>query len=62
MKRFEAPVMDVQRLDPDEAITTSCGVCNSVGCIRCYCGTVSCSPVYTCTSLECPTLDTGSDW
>ena len=62
MKRFGTPKMDVQRLDPEDIFTVSCGLCNGVGCIKCYCGVVTCAPVYTCTSLVCPTLDTGSEW
>lgn len=56
MKRFEAPVMDIQRLDPEDAIATSCQVCNTVGCIACYCGVVSCTPPYNCDSRVCPTF------
>ena len=63
MKRFDTPVIDVQRINPDGVIATStCQVCNTVGCIECYCGFVTCEGNYTCDSRVCPTYDNGSDW
>lgn len=57
MKKFDAPVMDIQRLDLDGIISTSsCQVCNTVGCIDCYCGVVACTPPYNCDSRNCPTF------
>ena len=62
MKKFNTPEMDVQRLDPEDAIATSCQVCNTVGCIECYCGVVACTPPYTCDSRNCPTYDDSDDF
>ena len=56
MKVFEKPVMDVQRLDAEEIMSTS--VCfEAFECKSCYCSAVTCDPVYTCTGLSCPGLD-----
>ena len=63
MKDFKAPVMDVQKLDPEDTIATSCQVCNTVGCISCYCGVVTCESGYTCDSRVCPTYcDNDTGW
>lgn len=63
MKKFETPVLDVQKLDMEGIIATSCQVCNTVGCLDCYCGSVTCDPPYSCDSRNCPTYcDTDTDW
>ena len=63
MKKFNVPVVDVQRLDLEGIIaTSSCQVCNTVGCIDCYCGVVECEGVYTCDSRNCPTYDESDDF
>ena len=53
MKRFEAPMIDIQRFDAGNLISTS--EYNS-GCIECYCIGVQCDP-YDCEGLVCPTLN-----
>ena len=63
MKKFNVPVMDVQKLDPEGVIaTSSCEVCNTVGCIACYCGVVDCETGYTCDSRVCPTYNSSTEW
>ena len=55
MKKFEIPMMDIQRFDAEEAISTS--TCyQSFACKDCYCTAVGCSWPYECNSLNCPTL------
>lgn len=57
MKNFEVPVMNIQRLDPEEAIATS--TCFEIfACEDCYCTSVTCDDGYVCEGLKCSTLDT----
>ena len=53
MKNFEAPMMDIQRLDAGDAIVTSteCSV-EALNCDSCYCSAVICG-VFSCNANEC---------
>ena len=59
MKRFIAPVMNIQRLEVQDVLSTS-GTCFEINaCVDCYCTEVVCDDVYSCDAQNCPTL---SDW
>lgn len=51
MKRFETPVLEIQRLAPEDVFTTSCTV-EALGCDSCYCIGVVCDE-YSC-NHQCP--------
>ena len=55
MKKFVAPEMSVQRLDPEGIINTS-SCFEKFACLDCYCQTVQCGGTYECKGLVCPTL------
>lgn len=55
MKRFEAPVMRIQKLVSEEIVRTSS--CFEIfACEDCYCTMVQCEAGYVCDGLKCPTL------
>ena len=57
MKRFEAPIMNIQKLANEEIIRTSVGcMVESLACLDCYCTSVQCSGTYVCEGLRCPIL------
>ena len=53
MKKFEAPMMDIQRLDAEDVIATSrvCAV-EAYNCESCYCVAVDCG-IFTCDANDC---------
>jgi hypothetical protein len=51
MKRFETPMMEIQRLSTEDIFTNSCTV-EALGCTSCYCVAVTCDD-YTCSSHQC---------
>ena len=51
MKRFDAPMMEIQRLALEDVFTTSCTT-EALGCDSCYFVAVSCDP-YTCSTNVC---------
>lgn len=53
MKRFEAPVMSVDRLDTAEVIATSSGCWEAHECKNCYCGVVDCDDTWSCNKVIC---------
>ena len=57
MKRFEKPIMIIQRLERDEILRTSGCMVEAVACISCYASAVECPSGFTCSSLVCPTLN-----
>ena len=46
MKHFTTPLMEIQRLVPEDVFTTSCTV-EALGCDWCYCVAVDCKDTYT---------------
>ena len=56
MKKFQVPMMDIQRFDAEEAIFTSTTCQQSFACEDCYCTSVGCAWPYDCNSLKCGTL------
>ena len=57
MKKFEVPMMSIQRLGTEEIIRTSGCQVEVQACVSCYCTEVTCDSGYVCTSEVCPTLD-----
>lgn len=57
MKRFDTPVMSVQKLSTETIITGSSCLVEVQACLDCYCVGVTCDSSYVCTSQVCPTLD-----
>lgn len=56
MRKFEAPLMNVVRLDPDGVISAS-SCFEAFACKECYCSVVQCgNDTYTCTGLVCDSL------
>ena len=53
MKKFEVPMMNIQRLDAEDVIATStvCAV-EAFHCASCYCVAVDCGS-FTCGDNEC---------
>ena len=47
MKRFSAPMMEIQRLAPEDVFTDSTCRTQALGCPSCYCNAVSCGDTYT---------------
>ena len=61
MKKFELPMMEVQRFAPEDVFTTSCRT-EGLGCDSCYCVAVSCDP-YTCNTNYCDGhCGTNTEW
>ena len=56
MKRFEAPVMSIQKLVSEEIVRTS-GCFEIFACEDCYCTAVQCESGYVCDGLKCSTLN-----
>ena len=56
MKRFDVPVMKIQKLESEEIMRTSTGCFESFACKECYCGIVQCGGSYECSGLVCPSL------
>lgn len=56
MKRFNIPVIEIQRLDPEEIIEGKSVCFEKYACKECYCAAVQCGGTYLCTGLVCPTL------
>ena len=56
MKNFEAPEMQVQKLEGEGVIATSTSCFETFACTECYCGIVQCSGTYECRGLVCPNL------
>ena len=57
MKRFAAPVMNVQRLEADDIVRTSGSHCFEIfACEDCYCTSVTCADTYVCDGLKCSSL------
>ena len=59
MKRFTAPMMEIQRLEPEDVLTGSDCTIESLGCTTCYCALVTCPSGYYCASNTCPS---NTDW
>ena len=59
MKRFTAPMMEIQRLEPEDVLTSSDCTIESLGCTTCYCALVTCPSGYHCDSNTCPS---NTDW
>ena len=55
MRRFEAPKMTVQKLEPEKIIRSS-GCWESFDCKSCYADVVICTGGFQCTGLDCPCL------
>jgi hypothetical protein len=55
MKKFEKPVMMIQKLDPEGVIGTS-SCFEKFACTSCYCQTVQCGGTYECIGLVCEKL------
>ena len=53
MKSFCAPMMEIQRLEPEDVFTGSDCSVEALRCVSCYCSAVSC-PTGFCTELDCP--------
>ena len=56
-KRFEAPIMEVQRLAPDDVFTGSDCRVEAKGCASCYCVAVTCNPFAGCDAVSCTCWD-----
>ena len=60
MKRFEAPMMEMQKLPVEDVFTASDCNIEALGCYSCYCISVDCD------NFECTTHDCGCytyvDW
>ena len=52
MKKFEAPMMDIQRFDSEEIIAASGCTVKALGCTSCYCVAVTCE--HTPEPPDCP--------
>ena len=52
MKKFEAPVMSIDKLDPTEVIATS-GCPEAHSCKGCYCAIVDCDSAWSCNDVIC---------
>lgn len=55
MKKFEIPMMRVQRLEPENIMRTS-NCFESFDCKECYCRAVQCGGTFVCDGLVCPCL------
>lgn len=56
MKKFDTPVMIIQKFGTEEIIRTS--TCFEIfACLDCYCTSVTCDGTYICEAQNCPTLD-----
>jgi len=55
MKKFEAPVITVQKLEP-EFIMAASNCFEEDACTECYCGLVQCGGKYECVGLVCGRL------
>lgn len=55
MKKFDAPEMKIQKLEPEDIMRTS-ACFEAHACTSCYCSVVSCPNGYSCVGLTCPTL------
>ena len=58
MNRFEAPMMEIQRLDPEDVFTNSC-LTEALGCDSCYCSGVICSSGY---NSQCTGCNQNTSW
>ncbi len=56
MKKFEVPMMSIQKLDSENIIRTSGNCFETFACTECYCELVQCGGTYECTGLRCNTL------
>ena len=57
MKKFEFPVMSIQKLDAEDFMRTSTPSCfETFACTECYCGMVQCASGYECSGLVCNSL------
>ncbi len=57
MKKFEIPMIHVQRLEADYIITGSECMVEADACLKCYCSGVTCDGTYTCDGFLCPRYD-----
>lgn len=63
MRHFSAPLMEIQRLVPEDLFTKSCTI-ESLGCASCYCAAVDCEGTYTggCGEYDCNNCYGNTDW
>ena len=56
MRKFETPVMSIQKLVSEEIVRTS-SCFEAHDCLSCYCVAVTCDGTYECIGLNCPSLE-----
>ena len=53
MRKFEKPIIDIQRFNKEDFVMTS-GTCPQIHtCEDCYCAIVTCESAYSCSGLKC---------
>ena len=52
MRKFEVPIMRIQRLEKEDFMMTS-GCYLIYTCEDCYCAIVTCASAYSCSGLKC---------
>jgi len=53
MKKFETPMMDIQRFNTEDTISTSGCTVEALGCVGCYCIGVDCDNTYSADCSGC---------
>lgn len=57
MKKFEIPMMVIQRLNAEFTTYSSDCMVEADVCLSCYCSGVTCEGKYSCDGFECPRYD-----